>query len=57
MVAPLPEHGHDTYAVGRVERAEECAGLDSDRVVMVLPPGGRPYMLKGSELYRVKASR
>ncbi|WP_439679649.1 hypothetical protein [Embleya sp. MST-111070] len=56
-VAALPGHGHDTYPAGRVERAEECAGLDNDRVVIVLPPGGAPYMLKGSELYRVKASR
>lgn len=51
-VAPLPGHGRDTCPAGRVERAEGCAGLDGDQVVMVLPPGGMPYMLKGTELYR-----
>ncbi|MFI1580319.1 hypothetical protein [Embleya sp. NPDC020630] len=53
-VAPLPGHGHDGCPAGRVERGEECAGLADDQVVMVLPPGGMPYVLKGSELYRVK---
>ncbi|WP_331766620.1 hypothetical protein [Embleya sp. NBC_00896] len=56
-VAPRPCVGRDTYPAGRVERAEDSAGLDNDQVVMVLPPGGMPYMLKASELYRVKPPR
>ncbi|OPC81962.1 hypothetical protein B4N89_14365 [Embleya scabrispora] len=56
-VAPLPGRGHDTYPAGRVERAEDCAGLDNDQVVMVVPPGGMPYPLKGSEPYRVEPPR
>ncbi|WP_406297630.1 hypothetical protein OG948_18600 [Embleya sp. NBC_00888] len=53
-VAPRPGMGHDAYPAGWVERAEDCHGLDHDQVVMVLPPSGMPYMLKGSELYRAK---
>ncbi|GCD98332.1 hypothetical protein [Embleya hyalina] len=53
-VAPRPGFGHDAYLAGRVERAENSPGLDNDQVVIVLPPGGMPYMLKGSELYRAK---
>ncbi|MFF7248526.1 hypothetical protein ACFZBU_31970 [Embleya sp. NPDC008237] len=56
-VAPRPGLGHDMYPAGRVERAEDCTGLDNDQVVMVLPPGGMPYLLKGSELYRIKPPR
>ncbi|WP_406298547.1 hypothetical protein OG948_24520 [Embleya sp. NBC_00888] len=53
-VAPRPGMSHDAYPAGRVERAEDSPGLDNDQVVMVLPPGGMPYMLKGSKLYRAK---
>ncbi|OPC81141.1 hypothetical protein B4N89_09425 [Embleya scabrispora] len=57
-VAPLPGRGHDDYPAGRVERAEDSPGLDNDQVVMVQAGGdGMPYLLKGSELYRVKPPR
>ncbi|MGC0421492.1 hypothetical protein [Embleya sp. AB8] len=57
-VAPLPGSGHDTYPAGRVERAEDCAGLDNDQVVMVQAGGdGMPYLLRASELYRVEPPR
>ncbi|MGW1995086.1 hypothetical protein [Embleya sp. NPDC001921] len=56
-VAPRPGLGHDAHPAGCVERAEDSAGLDNDQVVMVCPPTGTPYLLKGSELYRVKSPR
>lgn len=53
-VAPLPGRGLD-FPVGRVERAEDCHGLDNDQVVVVAA-GGMPHMVRASEIYRVKPS-
>ncbi|MYV97142.1 hypothetical protein [Streptomyces sp. SID3343] len=56
-VAPLPASGHD-FVTGRVDRAEECAGLDDDQVLMVRAGGnGMPHLAKASEVYRVDPSR
>ncbi|MGC0418574.1 hypothetical protein [Embleya sp. AB8] len=51
-VASLPGRGHD-FPPGRVERAEDCAGLDNDRVLIVIA-GGVPHMVKASEVHKVK---
>ncbi|MFE5327940.1 hypothetical protein ACFRCG_16315 [Embleya sp. NPDC056575] len=50
-VAPLPGTGLD-FPAGCVERAEDCNGLDNDRVLIVLA-GGLPHMVRGSQVYRV----
>ncbi|MYW05768.1 hypothetical protein [Streptomyces sp. SID3343] len=56
-VAPLPASGHD-FVTGRVERTEECAGLDNDQVLIVRADGGgMPHMVKASEVYMVKPPR
>ncbi|MGC0415837.1 hypothetical protein [Embleya sp. AB8] len=54
-VAPLPGRGRD-FPAGRVERAEDCAGLDNDRVLIVIA-GGLPHMVRASEVYRVDPPR